>query len=146
MVLNIASFVIKFCGLGLIIAAGGLWATADVDTRPKNRDEQTLIGGAIWSQTQIPIGLIISMIVDEELYLFLHTYFLCIGCLILSITGATLITVESKKLKRRESVVVIGNVTIHSRRPFDKTYFSIGVLTQTAALLTFADLVINLIQ
>lgn len=98
MVLNIVSFVLKFCGLGLVTAAGVLWATADVETRPKTRDEQTLIGGAIWSQIQIPIGLIISMIADEKLYLFLHIYFLCVGCVILSITGVTLVSNKCHKI------------------------------------------------
>lgn len=63
--MNIASVILKLCGLGFVIAAAGLWAGAGMDSRPKNRDEQTLVGGAIWSQTLIPIALIISAIVDE---------------------------------------------------------------------------------
>lgn len=91
MVTSIASFILKFVSLGLVIAAGALWTSGDVDVRPKNRDEQTLIGGAVWSQTHIAIGLLISMVVDEGLYSFVHTYFLFTGFMILGVTGVMLV-------------------------------------------------------
>lgn len=91
MVLSIASLILKFISLGLVTFAGGLWIIGDVDSRPKNRDEQTLIGGAIWSQIQIPIGLILSMMVDEEIYSFMHAYFLFTGFVILGLNAAMLV-------------------------------------------------------
>lgn len=91
MVLRIASLILKFINLGLVIVAGGLWIIGEVNGRPKNRDEQTLIGGAIWSQIQIPIGLILSMLIDEEMYTFMHAYFLFSGFVVLGLNAAMLV-------------------------------------------------------
>lgn len=90
--MNIASVILKLCGLGFVIAAAGLWAGAGMDSRPKNRDEQTLVGGAIWSQTLIPIALIISAIVDDRLDAFTHSYYLFAGWVLLGVTGTMLVS------------------------------------------------------
>ncbi|XP_063823043.1 uncharacterized protein LOC135072968 [Ostrinia nubilalis] len=84
------SISLKLLSLGLIIAAGGFWAGAGVDSRPKYRDEQTLVAGTIWSQILIPIGLLISTIVNEELEHFIHGYFLVTGLILKFSTGIVL--------------------------------------------------------
>ncbi|VVD02692.1 unnamed protein product, partial [Leptidea sinapis] len=87
MVLSILSLVLKFISLICVIAVAGLWAGADIDTRPKNRDEQTLLGGVVWSQIILPVGLIISMLSDNDMGIMVHGYFLFIGSFLLVITG-----------------------------------------------------------
>ncbi|XP_031762813.2 uncharacterized protein LOC116412639 isoform X2 [Galleria mellonella] len=92
MIKRYVSIVLKLFGLGMVIGTGGLWAGAAVKTRSKYRDEQTLVGGAIWSQTIIPIGFMISKIAKEELDKFVQAYFLVSGVIILVSTGAFLHT------------------------------------------------------
>ncbi|CAK1540637.1 unnamed protein product [Leptosia nina] len=79
MIANVSSVILKCCSLACVIGAAGLWAGSEVDSRPKKRDEQTLVGGAIWSQLIIPLGLIISMVVEEELSTLLVTCLVAFG-------------------------------------------------------------------
>ncbi|XP_022113685.2 uncharacterized protein LOC110992255 [Pieris rapae] len=143
MVRNVPSIILKCCSLGCVIAAGGLWAGTELELRPKNRDEQTLVGGAIWSQTTIPLGLIISLVVEDKLYTFVHAYFLFAGAVLLVTTGLFLVCLEFKRLKQhrshRLSDVLEHAAQITLTRPFDKIYFTIGVLCILASILTFLD-------
>ncbi|OWR43435.1 hypothetical protein KGM_201982 [Danaus plexippus plexippus] len=126
------------------MTAGGLWAGSEIDSRPKYRDEQTLVGGTVWSQVVIPIGLIISSTVDEELYIFVHAYFLFTGFMLLGFTGVVLVYEESKKINKREQSS-ISNIQHLSSDSFDKIYFAIGVLSSVAALITLSDFIYILI-
>lgn len=83
----------KLCSIGLVIAAAGLWAGAGVDARPKFRDEQTLVGGTIWSQLIIPIGLMISKSVDDSIDTFVLGYYLLTGVVLLFTTGVVLVSI-----------------------------------------------------
>ncbi|XP_045768453.1 uncharacterized protein LOC123869517 [Maniola jurtina] len=145
--MNAASLVLKLCNLGLVIGAAGLWASAGVDARPKDKDEQTLVGGAIWTQTLIPIGLIISAIVDERLDSFVHAYYLLAGWIVLGITGIMLLVGESRKFKKQSRTrlgVTLNTEPPQLRRSFDRIYFGIGVLLSIASIVTFADFVLNI--
>ncbi|CAG4948962.1 unnamed protein product [Colias eurytheme] len=147
MVLYVQSLILKCVSLGCVIAAGGLWAGSEVDTRPKNRDEQTLVGGAIWSQTLIPLGLIISLVVEDGLYVFVHGYFLLVGSALLITTGMVLTFGEWNRMKkvqrssRLQDVLNISNQVL-TTESFDKIYLSIGLLCLLAGVLTFADLIV----
>lgn len=92
MVYQYIEVIVQICSIGLVIAASGLWAGAGVTARPKDRDEQTLIGGAIWSQIIIPIGLMISKVVQENIDKFVEGYYLVTGILLLWITGMVLVS------------------------------------------------------
>lgn len=92
MLIVYVSLILKLFGLGLMVAAGGLWASAEIGDRPKHRDEQTLVGGTIWSQILIPIGLLISNIAQENLNTFIHGYFLVSGFTLLILTGVVLVS------------------------------------------------------
>ncbi|CAF4835684.1 unnamed protein product [Pieris macdunnoughi] len=144
MVGNVPSIILKCCSLGCVIGAGGLWAGTELELRPKNRDEQTLVGGAIWSQIIIPIGLLITLVVEDKLYTFVHAYFLFAGAVLLVTTGLLLVCLECKRLKQsrthRLSEVLEHAAQISTlTRPFDKIYFTIGVLCILASILTFLD-------
>ncbi|XP_072939254.1 uncharacterized protein [Epargyreus clarus] len=141
--LKYVSIILKFFSLGLVIAAGGFWAGGEVDRRPKYRDEQTLIGGTVWTQTIIPIGLIISSIIEEELYVFVHAYFLFAGVLLLFTTGLVLIIGEYKSMHRRDSLPTLP--TPVERPSYDKIYLGIGILSLLAGIFTFIDFLIIII-
>ena len=83
---------LQILSLGLVIAAAGFWAGAGLHMRPKHVDEQTLVGGTIWSQIIIPIGLLISKVVEESLEVFVEGYYLITGILLLWITGIVLVS------------------------------------------------------
>lgn len=92
MVKRIVEIVLQLTSIGLVIAAAGLWAGAGVDARPRHRDEQTLVGGAIWSQIIIPIGLMISKIVEEPIDIFVQGYYVVTGICLLWLTSAFLVS------------------------------------------------------
>ncbi|XP_030036130.1 uncharacterized protein LOC115451871 [Manduca sexta] len=148
MIIGYASIVLKLCSMGLMLAAGGLWATASVETRPKHWDEQTLVGGTIWSQVIIPLGLMISTIVDDSLDEFVHGYFLLSGLVLLTYTGTILVIDEYKAMQRRvqRQEQLPENPT---PRPiiasYDRIYLGIGILTDLAAIFTLIDLMLLLI-
>ncbi|XP_023936999.2 uncharacterized protein LOC112045143 [Bicyclus anynana] len=131
--------------LGLVICAAGIWASTGLDTRPNNSHEQILVSGAIWTQILLPIGLIISAIVDEKLDIFVHLYYLLAGCVVLVLPGLLLIIGELRKLEETNSQDRSLS-TIHPAalllKPFDKIYFSIGVLLLLASVITFVDLIL----
>ncbi|KPI92730.1 hypothetical protein RR46_13951 [Papilio xuthus] len=52
--------------------AAVFWTGAEVETRSKDNDEQTMIGGAIWTQIVLTIGLIISTVVDDHIQPFVE--------------------------------------------------------------------------
>lgn len=92
MIVYIIVITLEFICLCAVISAGGLWAGSSLGSRPKYRDEQTLIGGAIWSQIVIPIGLLISVIVEEPFDIFILQYFVITGVIIMSIAGSLLVS------------------------------------------------------
>ncbi|KAH9628716.1 hypothetical protein HF086_003670 [Spodoptera exigua] len=92
MVQRIIEIVLQLTSIGLVIAAAGLWAGAGVDARPRHRDEQTFVGGTIWSQIIIPIGLMISKIVEEEIDIYVQGYYVLTGILLLWLTGGFLVS------------------------------------------------------
>ncbi|XP_028167651.1 uncharacterized protein LOC114358000 [Ostrinia furnacalis] len=146
------SISLKLLSLGLIIAAGGFWAGAGVDSRPKYRDEQTLVAGTIWSQILIPIGLLISTIVNEELEHFIHGYFLVTGLILKFSTGIVLITYECLSIVRqRRSIRQVSDTNPRRKRVvrfelvYDKIYLCIGILSLLAGVFTLTDFVILLI-
>ncbi|XP_073948902.1 uncharacterized protein [Choristoneura fumiferana] len=138
------SLALKLCTLALAVAGGGFWTGAGVGSRPKYRDEQTWIGGTIWSQTIINIGLIITNMVEDNLDLFVHAYFLGTGIVMFLITGVMLVYHEYKALKRARSQpdASAGQVQTRRVRKFDKTYFGIGVICLLGALFVLVDLII----
>ncbi|KAL0881044.1 hypothetical protein ABMA27_002179 [Loxostege sticticalis] len=153
-VIKYTSLAMKVVSLGLVIAAASCWAGAGVLKRPKYRDEQTLIGGTVWSQVIIPIGLIISMTVDETLDTFIHGYFLISGVVLLFSTGISLIVYEVVyAIKRRRSAieavsinfkiadvpVATATATSDSDLKCDKIYLSIGILSVLAGIFTLVD-------
>lgn len=86
------SVILKLLSLGAIILASVLWTSAQVESRPKYNDEQTLIAGAIWTQIVISIGLIISAEVNDHLHKFVHGYFLIAGLTLPVVTGVVLVS------------------------------------------------------
>ncbi|RVE49158.1 hypothetical protein evm_006165 [Chilo suppressalis] len=118
--------------LGLVVSAGSFWSGSGVKSRPKTKDEQTLVGGAIWSQILIPIGLMISRTVGEDLDIFVHGYFLLSGVALLISTGFFLIFHECLmviKQRRRVHETIQSNENISNPDfKFDIIYFLIGIL------------------
>lgn len=92
MVKSFVNLFLKLLSIGTVAIAAFLWADARVDGRPKSRDEQTLIGGMIWSQLIILMGLVISDVVGEELNLFVHAYFLISGSVLCGLTSVILVS------------------------------------------------------
>ncbi|CAB3223260.1 unnamed protein product [Arctia plantaginis] len=131
--------ILEFICLCAVISAGGLWAGSKLGTRPKYRDEQTLIGGTIWSQIVIPIGLLISVIVEEPLDVFVLQYFVITGVIITSITGTLLISREWRMMKIRP-----GDSPPVPPLPkrYDSTYLGIGLLLTVAAVLKFTEFIL----
>lgn len=86
------SIFFKMLSIGTIAASACLWADAGVDNRPKRQDEQTLIGGMIWSQLIILMGLLVSMILGERINVYMHGYFLMAGVLLCFISSAVLVS------------------------------------------------------
>ncbi|XP_059046545.1 uncharacterized protein LOC131842076 [Achroia grisella] len=143
MIKRYISIILKLFSLGMVIGAGGLWAGAGVETRSKYRDEQTLVGGAIWSQTIIPIGLMISKIVNEKLDKFVQTYFLISGVILLASTGIFLVVGEYKIMNRRvQRERDISITRLRVPETYDKIYLSIGILCLLAGLVTLVDLLV----
>ncbi|CAG4973997.1 unnamed protein product [Parnassius apollo] len=130
--------------LGAVIVAAVFWTNAEVEFRPKYKDEQTLIAGAIWSQIVILLGLIISSEVDDHLHPFVHGYFLLAGSVLLIATGVSLIITEYKKMHtfRQSAVNESGAAEATSSRAYDRAYLTIGALCVLAGTLTFIDFII----
>lgn len=80
-----------------MIAAGSVWAGAEVDSRPKYRDEQTLVGGTVWSQILIPVGIMISNMVGEKINIIVQSYLCISGVVLLFSTGLFLVSKISYK-------------------------------------------------
>ncbi|KPJ11226.1 hypothetical protein RR48_14865 [Papilio machaon] len=116
--------------------AAVFWTGAEVETRSKDNDEQTMIGGAIWTQIVVTIGLIISTVVDDHIQPFVEGYFLFSAMALLIVTGVILITIEFKKMRRRQQTASSAQDSSaerssphHARRnTFDRTYLAIGAL------------------
>ncbi|KAJ0175715.1 hypothetical protein K1T71_008874 [Dendrolimus kikuchii] len=138
------SIILKLISFGFVIAASGFWAAAGVNARPKYRDEQTLVGGAIWSQIIIPIGLIVSMIVGDNLDVFIHGFFLLTGIILLYATGLILVFRECKALVRHRRRAIEQRLT-DTMLEYDKIYFVIGILAIMSGMITCVDLIVLLI-
>lgn len=82
----------KMLSIGTIIAAAILWTEAGIDGNPKCQDEQTLIGGMIWSQLIIPVGLLISLVTEEKINVFMHAYFLITGVVLCFLSSTVLVS------------------------------------------------------
>lgn len=65
-----------------------------MDTRPKYRDEETLIAGAIWTHVLIMTGLIISAVASEHLSAYVHAYFIFACTVLMIVTGFILVRLE----------------------------------------------------
>ncbi|XP_047019776.1 uncharacterized protein LOC124630094 [Helicoverpa zea] len=153
MVVKYVEVVMQLCSIGLVIAGAGLWAGAGVDARPRFRDEQTLVGGTIWSQIIIPIGLMISKIVEEHIDNFVQGFYLITGITLLWATGIVLIIHEVKcqRRSRRRNVTQPPPPRTHHGRgqpmsggsddTFDKVYYAIGVVCLVAGILKLIELV-----
>lgn len=76
-----------------MIASCAMWAVASQKARPKYRDEQTLVGGTIWSQILTPFGLLLSDTVGENVNMFVRGYFLITGFVILFINGTVIVSI-----------------------------------------------------
>ncbi|CAK1600826.1 unnamed protein product [Parnassius mnemosyne] len=124
---NNLSIIFKLFSLGAVIIAAVFWTNADVESRPKYKDEQTLIGGAIWSQTVISLGLIISSEVDDHLHPIVHGYFLLAGSILLVATGVSLIITEYKKMRifQQSAANEPGAAEATPSRAYDRAYLTI---------------------
>ncbi|XP_047992643.1 uncharacterized protein LOC125231251 [Leguminivora glycinivorella] len=130
----------------LAVAACGIWIGAEKSTklRPRYRDEQTLVGGTIWSQTIITLGLIISELTDDNLPKLIHGFFVVSGILLFLLTGVMLIVYElkirSQELAIRRDINTNGSMDrvmnamrrtsqhVMLSRTFNMSYFCIGVV------------------
>ncbi|KAJ8730664.1 hypothetical protein PYW08_002077 [Mythimna loreyi] len=168
MVIEFIELIFQICSISLVIIAAGLWASAGVTSRPKHRDEQTMVGGAIWSQIIIPIGLLICKVVEESIDQFVEGYYLVIGILLLWTTGVLLIVYETRRYKRRlrreelramRTAITLATRPQSSRTgilglflgspssenikyPYDKAYLAIGVLCILAGVVKVVEFVI----
>ncbi|XP_022814452.1 uncharacterized protein LOC111348173 [Spodoptera litura] len=165
MVKRIIEIVLQLTSIGLVIAAAGLWAGAGVDARPRHRDEQTLVGGAIWSQIIIPIGLMISKIVEEQIDVYVQGYYVITGIFLLWLTGAFLIAHEMKWFGARNRANTMPHMTghlSHSSRhlthnarvmsshilisQFDRAYYAIGVICTIAGAVKLGELIFVIVK
>ncbi|XP_013177370.1 PREDICTED: uncharacterized protein LOC106124898 [Papilio xuthus] len=143
------SIIFKFLSLGVVIMAAVFWTGAEVETRSKDNDEQTMIGGAIWTQIVLTIGLIISTVVDDHIQPFVEGYFLFTAMLLLIVTGLILIKIEFKKMRRRQQIPSADQVistersSSHHVRPntVDRTYLAIGALCLLSGVFTLVDFI-----
>ncbi|KAF9410930.1 hypothetical protein HW555_009119 [Spodoptera exigua] len=170
MVQRIIEIVLQLTSIGLVIAAAGLWAGAGVDARPRHRDEQTFVGGTIWSQIIIPIGLMISKIVEEEIDIYVQGYYVLTGILLLWLTGGFLIAHELKcfgEWSRHDSLTE-GNLSRSSRHlsrssrnlshsarvisshilieQFDRVYYAIGIIFVVAGAVKLCEIIFAIIR
>ncbi|XP_004929471.3 uncharacterized protein LOC101740239 [Bombyx mori] len=142
---HVVPIILKSFSLGLVIAAGGLWACSGVDPRPIYKDQQVLIGGTIWSQIVIPLGLIISKVVEDNLDNFVHGYFLISGAILLGGTGAVLIVGEYKIIQRRQRRDLQQEPPVPPKliiKEKDKVNIVISIIVLIAALFTFSEFLI----
>ncbi|KAF9806281.1 hypothetical protein SFRURICE_008265 [Spodoptera frugiperda] len=163
MVKRIVEIVLQLTSIGLVIAAAGLWAGAGVDARPRHRDEQTLVGGAIWSQIIIPIGLMISKIVEEPIDIFVQGYYVVTGICLLWLTGAFLIAHEMQWLSRQRAnstapmIRSLRSSRQLSRNPrvvsshtmisqFDRAYYAIGIICFVAGAVKLSELIFAIVK
>ncbi|CAG9129126.1 unnamed protein product [Plutella xylostella] len=125
--------------LVLMLGAASFWAGSGVESRPKYRDEQTMIGGAIWSQLIINIALMLSVMLDASLDQYIAFYFLFCSTVLLLVTGSLLIWQECKAfmIRVREQRMARTRGVVLDQDPLDRcdwVYMSIATLCVVAGL------------
>lgn len=86
-----ASIILKIVSLLMVLAASTFWVGSGGEIKIRFKDSHTIIGGTLWSQVIIPVGLIISRIIHENLDTFVQGYYLTIGVGLLISTGLLLV-------------------------------------------------------
>ncbi|XP_063383604.1 uncharacterized protein LOC134669914 [Cydia fagiglandana] len=155
--------IIKIFTMLLAIAAGGIWIGAEslMKQRPRYRDEQTLVGGTIWSQTIITLGLILSELTDDNLTILIHGFFLASGILLFLLTGIILVSylnhiyyevniwrrerARARQSDRRASLVNMVRGTSQLTRKFNLSYCCIGIVCILGGLTCIINLVLIIV-
>ncbi|XP_013183041.2 uncharacterized protein LOC106129117 [Amyelois transitella] len=96
-----ATIFLKLFTLIFVMVAAVFWAGSGMNFKRKYKDEETLVGGAIWSQIIVPIGLMISFIIKEKMDVIVHGYFLLTGVSLLFSAGVVLLLGEFKTLRKQ---------------------------------------------
>lgn len=92
------SVFLRVCSIILIISATVLWGSTLVSAEKEKRavafkNVQTLIAGTLWSQTLIPIGLLISELTNDRVDIYVEGYFLLSGSCLLLFMGIFIVSI-----------------------------------------------------
>lgn len=93
----ILSICLRVCSIVLTISATLLWCNTLASAEKQKRaltfkNAQTLISGTLWSQILIPIGLLISELLNECLDSYVEGYFILCGACLLLFMGFSIVS------------------------------------------------------